>query len=160
MRTLFGLCRKGSIRARGPKPARIIVWRPAARLLQPAYVRPRRPTVGPGPHIALHGMYCTGRYRSPAEISSASSIAGGPVTGLAKVPVATTVPILNICTGHGKLPGNGANRDYSSQFTHLRRAWLTGLANEPIATAVPASEPAMAAIPRWKKEALPYRNEK
>ena len=65
-----------------------------------------------------------------------------------------------ICTRHGKPPGNGAYRDYNSQFSHLRKAWLTGLANVQSAGIVLASEPAMAAIPRWKKEAMLRRNEK
>jgi hypothetical protein len=82
------------------------------------------------------------------------------VTGLAKVPVATTVPVLSICTRHGKPPGNGAYRDYNPQFSHLRKAWLTGLANVQSVGTVLASEPAMAAIPRWKKEAMLRRNEK
>ena len=57
---------------------------------------------------------------------------------LAQVSVATTVPVSGICKGLGKVPGNGANRDYSSHLRHLQKAWLTGLAKVPIATTIPA----------------------
>jgi len=59
----------------------------------------------------------------PAGISCASSIAGGPVTGLSKVPIATTFPVLRICTGPEQvLPWQRANRDNSSRFAHLHWA--------------------------------------
>ena len=52
----------------------------------------------------------------------------GLAKGLATVRIATTVPVSGICSGPGNGLGNVANRDYSSGFRHLVRAWQ-GLGN-------------------------------